>query len=81
MAGLSCVLALAAPVLLGWGLWQAYNPGWAMFGAVLAGAWVAGQLASLRSISVRGYSDLRKRLMTPMMLANVGFAVIPLAAN
>jgi 4-hydroxybenzoate polyprenyltransferase len=81
MAAVSCAVALTVPLFLGWGLWEAYGPGWAAFGAVLGCTWFAAQLASLGTITSVSYSDLRKRSMTPMMVANVLFAVIPLTAG
>src|SRR5205814_10730982 len=73
MARVSCGIALAVPLALGWGLWLAYGPTWGLLGAALATGWFGGQLTSLRTISVRSYADLRRRSMTPMMVANVAF--------
>jgi len=81
MARLSCGIALAVPLALSWGLWLAYSPFWGILGAALAAGWFGGQLTSLRTFSLRSYADLRRRSMTPMMVANVAFAVVPLVAR
>lgn len=81
MAVLSCAVALAVPVVLGWGLWWSYGPGWAALGVAAASAWFLGQFAALRSLTSRSYADLRRSFMTPMAAANVVFALLPLAAG
>jgi len=81
MAVLSCGVALAVPVLLGWGLWWSYGPGWAAVGVTAASAWFLGQFAALRSMTARSYAGLRRSFMTPMAAANVVFALLPLAAG
>lgn len=81
MAVLSCTVALAVPVVLGWGLWWSYGPGWAAVGVAAASAWFLGQFAALQGLTSRSSADLRRSFMTPMAAANVVFALLPLAAG
>ncbi len=81
MAALSCAVALGLPVLLGWGLWWSYGPGWAAVGVVAASAWFFGQFAGLRDMTSRSYAELRRLFMTPMAAANIVFALLPLLAQ
>jgi 4-hydroxybenzoate polyprenyltransferase len=80
----SCVLVAIGPVLLGWGLWLRYPPIWAGAGIVAGCVFLVGQYVVLPGISDRKLPSsvrLRRRNMTPMMLANVFLAALPMLAR
>lgn len=80
---ISSLIAIPGPVVLFLGLWPRYGPGWAAAGAAAAVVIVAGQFVSLRGTSDRalpGVARMRRRNMTPMMIANVFLGVLPLVA-
>jgi len=81
---LSCLIAVAGPVLLGVGLWSRYGVIWAIVGVAAGSVFVVGQLAVLPGTSDRtlpSSARMRRRNMTPMMAANVFLAVLPLIAR
>jgi 4-hydroxybenzoate polyprenyltransferase len=81
---LSCVIALAGPVSLGVGLWSRYGVIWAIVGIAVGAVFVIGQLAVLPGTSDRALPSsarMRRRNMTPMMVANVFLAALPVIAQ
>ena len=80
----SCAIAAAGPVLLGWGVSGRYGPGWGVAAVLISAVFVGGQLPVVRQIR-RGISPssarLRHRNMTPMALANLALVVLPLVAH
>ncbi|HVV19785.1 MAG TPA: UbiA family prenyltransferase [Pseudonocardiaceae bacterium] len=80
----SLLIALPGPVVLAAGLWPSHGPVWAVVGGLAAGVFVVGQFVGLRGTSDRALPSvtrMRRRNMTPMMIANVFLAVLPLAAG
>lgn len=75
----SCLIAASVPVLLGWGLWWRYGPIIGLVGAAVGSAFLLGQFPLLRKHN-QSYARMRRRAMTPMMGANVFYAVLPLIA-
>jgi 4-hydroxybenzoate polyprenyltransferase len=81
---LSCLIALAGPALLGWGLWLRYGVVWAIVGIAAGAVFVLGQLTVLRGTSdhaLPSSARMRTRNMTPMMAANVFLAALPFIAQ
>jgi 4-hydroxybenzoate polyprenyltransferase len=77
----SCCITAAGPILLGWGLWWRYGPVWALVGVLASGAFLIGQVTVVRRSADRTLPNsvrMRRRNMTPMMIANVVLALLPL---
>lgn len=81
---ISWLIAIPGPAVLAVGLWPRYGPVWALVGAAAGGVFVVGQFVGLRGTSDRALPSvtrMRRRNMTPMMIANVFLAVLPLVAR
>lgn len=81
---ISWLIAIPGPAVLAVGLWLRYGPVWALVGAAAGSVFVVGQFVGLRGTSDRALPSvtrMRRRNMTPMMIANVFLSVLPLVAG
>lgn len=75
----ACLIMAAGLVLLGWGLWWRYGPGWALAGMAMYGAFLGTALTQFRR-DVPNAVRMRKRLLPLVMVGDVLLVPIALTA-
>lgn len=76
---LACGLLVGGLVLLAWGLWWRYGPGWAALGVAAHGVFLGAVVAQFRGTPPDARNMLR-RTMPVVTLGEVLIALVPLAA-
>jgi 4-hydroxybenzoate polyprenyltransferase len=81
---IACDVTVAGLGLLGWGLWWRYGPLWALLGVAVSGAFLLSKLALLRRLSdyvLPNPTQLRRRDLSSVMIADILLVLLPLAAQ
>jgi 4-hydroxybenzoate polyprenyltransferase len=81
---LSCLILAAGVIMLGWGLWWRYGPGWMAAGTLPHFAFLAGALATRRRAAGRtppSATIMRRHAMPVAAIGELAVAVLPFVAG